>query len=332
MSRAKPRTGAKAMALTPATIAAIKSRYKLSDIVGRRVRLRPAGAEMLGLCPFHDEETPSFRVNNSKGLFHCFGCGAGGDLLDYLREIEGMAFREAMTWLTNVKDLHEIDPADREQQIAHEHRARTENVARAREQWHQSRELERTIGERYLRSRGLGAPWPQSFRFGWFPIWYDKRTGKPGRRFPAVICAVTNNANEVTGVQRIFLDRETAGKAAIANPKLSLGQTRGNAIRIGGAAATIILTEGPEDGLTLRLRYPEIPVWIALGTGGLYQVQLPETVRHVILAGDNNGPGHEAVRRAQEAYEAQGRTCEGLFPSERFEDFNDELRNVPIAA
>ena len=79
----------------------VKARHQLSAIIGRSVKLRKSGHELVGLCPFHSETTPSFRVNDAKGLFHCFGCGAAGDVLDYLREAEGLDFRAAIESLAN---------------------------------------------------------------------------------------------------------------------------------------------------------------------------------------------------------------------------------------
>jgi len=77
-------------------IAAVKSRRNLSDVVARHVKLKKAGHEFVGLCPFHDENTASFRVNDAKGVFHCFGCSAAGDVIDFVKAAEGMTFMEAV--------------------------------------------------------------------------------------------------------------------------------------------------------------------------------------------------------------------------------------------
>ena len=61
---------------------AIRSAVAISEVIGRYVELRKAGAEFKGLCPFHEERTPSFSVNDAKGIFRCFGCNAGGDVID----------------------------------------------------------------------------------------------------------------------------------------------------------------------------------------------------------------------------------------------------------
>ncbi|MBI3453672.1 MAG: DNA primase, partial [Rhodospirillales bacterium] len=63
------------MAFPPAFLDEIRERMTVSSVIGRRVRLVRAGREFKGLCPFHNEKTPSFTVNDDKGFFHCFGCG-----------------------------------------------------------------------------------------------------------------------------------------------------------------------------------------------------------------------------------------------------------------
>ena len=91
----------------------VKARHQLSAIIGRTVKLRKAGNEYVGLCPYHSEKSPSFRVNDSKGLFHCFGCGASGDIFKYLMDIEGLPFREAFAALADAANLPTVDPKQR---------------------------------------------------------------------------------------------------------------------------------------------------------------------------------------------------------------------------
>src|SRR5947209_15702706 len=84
----------------------IKSRLPIEDLVGRYVDLKRSGASFKGLCPFHQEKTPSFYVNPARGSYHCFGCGKGGDLFSFLMETEHLQFREALEQLaeqTNVQ-------------------------------------------------------------------------------------------------------------------------------------------------------------------------------------------------------------------------------------
>jgi DNA primase len=83
-------------------IAAIRERVQIEDIVGDYVQLRRAGADSLkGLCPFHDEKSPSFHVRPNHGHFHCFGCGEGGDVYAFLQKIEHVSFVEAVELLAD---------------------------------------------------------------------------------------------------------------------------------------------------------------------------------------------------------------------------------------
>ncbi|MBI4709766.1 MAG: hypothetical protein HY759_01455 [Nitrospirae bacterium] len=73
----------------------IKSRLDIVDIVSEYVALKKAGQNYKGLCPFHTEKTPSFMVSPSKQIFHCFGCGSGGDIFTFLTRHENLSFNEA---------------------------------------------------------------------------------------------------------------------------------------------------------------------------------------------------------------------------------------------
>jgi len=74
----------------------IKSRVDLVNLMSEYVSLKPAGTNFRGLCPFHKEKTPSFFVSPDKGLWHCFGCLASGDLFTFVEKIEGIDFPEAL--------------------------------------------------------------------------------------------------------------------------------------------------------------------------------------------------------------------------------------------
>ncbi len=79
----------------------IKSRLDIVDIIGEYVPLKPAGANMKAPCPFHDEKTPSFMVHRGKQIFHCFGCGVGGDMFTFIEKRENVDFAEALKILAN---------------------------------------------------------------------------------------------------------------------------------------------------------------------------------------------------------------------------------------
>ena len=79
----------------------LRSRISIADIIGQKVKLTKRGREYTGLCPFHHEKTPSFTINESKGFYHCFGCGAHGDIVRFLMDSEGLPFIEAVKKLAD---------------------------------------------------------------------------------------------------------------------------------------------------------------------------------------------------------------------------------------
>jgi DNA primase len=83
----------------------LRFRVRLSDVVGKQVRLVRAGREWKACCPFHDEKTPSFSVNDEKGFYHCFGCGAHGDVIRFVCEKEGLSFLDSVRKLADLAGL-----------------------------------------------------------------------------------------------------------------------------------------------------------------------------------------------------------------------------------
>lgn len=158
------------MAFPPQFLDDIRTRVALSDIVGRHVRLKHHGNEHTGLCPFHDEKTPSFTVNEGKGFFHCFGCGAHGDVIGFVMRSEGMSFLEAVQQLANESGLKVPDatPQDTQRNRHIEELLKLNEVAC---HWFENC-LRQNIGKparEYLAQRGLNQESIQGFRLGFAP-------------------------------------------------------------------------------------------------------------------------------------------------------------------
>ena len=102
------------MALPQHFMDELRRRTVLSGIVGKRVNLARKGGRMVGLCPFHNEKTPSFHVRDDEGYYHCFGCGVSGDAITFLREKEGLDFMEAVRLLADLAGMEvpRSEPAD----------------------------------------------------------------------------------------------------------------------------------------------------------------------------------------------------------------------------
>ena len=82
-------------------LAQVRERTRIEEVVGSYLTLRRSGIDMTGLCPFHDEKTPSFHVSPSRGLFYCFGCGVGGDVIKFVQQIDNLSFFEAVQALAD---------------------------------------------------------------------------------------------------------------------------------------------------------------------------------------------------------------------------------------
>src|SRR5262245_24378264 len=164
------------MAFPPGFLDELRARLSLSDIVGRKVALkRRSGAEHAGLCPFHNEKTPSFTVNDKKGFYHCFGCGAHGDAVGFVMKTEGLSCPEAVEKLAREVGLQipRATAADRERA---ERVSTLQQVVEEAARWFQ-KQLRLPVGRQgldYLRGRGLEEAVIDDFRLGFAP---DSRDG-----------------------------------------------------------------------------------------------------------------------------------------------------------
>jgi len=163
------------MAIPARFLDELRDRTALSDVVGRRVRLVKKGREHHGLCPFHKEKTPSFTVNDDKGFYHCFGCGAHGSAFDFVMETEGLNFREAVEKLASEVGMQVPQDSPEERQRAEKRKTLYDVVEAACAYFERAlRAPEGQAGLAYLRGRGLAEETLRKFRLGFAP---DKRDG-----------------------------------------------------------------------------------------------------------------------------------------------------------
>lgn len=302
----------------------LKSRVPMSGVVGRASALKKVGREYQGLCPFHNERTPSFYVNDAKGFGHCFGCGWHGDQIKFVMEREGCDFREAYRRLAN-DDLPTWSPAERKKAEAEDRLEDLEKEQWARRFFDASGPVAETPGRIYLRARGITIEPPPFVRFGMIPSWRNKETGEWGRTRPALVCGAQDGTGAVVGIQRIFFKNDDPS-LGVKDCKLSLGTIRGSALRLGDAEPVIIMAEGPEDGLSIVQEGPGLPVWVPFGTSMMPAVELPPIVRKVIIAEQNNTAGRIAAAKSAIAIVDRGLEVASARPNDQFDDWNDQLR------
>jgi len=158
------------MAFPPQFLDEIRSRVSLAELIGRRTKLIKKGREFSGLCPFHNEKSPSFTVNEEKGFFHCFGCGAHGDHVDFVRQTEGVEFPEAIERLADLAGLQM--PVQRPEEKKQQQKTATlHEVMEVAAKWFVS-QLAGQIGlgaRKYLEKRALSPSAIEEFRLGYAP-------------------------------------------------------------------------------------------------------------------------------------------------------------------
>ncbi|MCX5042695.1 DNA primase [Aldersonia sp. NBC_00410] len=223
-------------------IAAIRERTNIEDIVGEYVSLRRAGADsMKGLCPFHDEKSPSFHVRPNHGHFHCFGCGEGGDVYSFLQKIDHISFVEAVEQLAD-RLGYQISYEGGGTSVQRDRGTRGRLVAAnaAAQEYYaaQLREPEAETARRYLTERNFDSAAAAQFGCGYAPAGWDTLTkhllrkgfefkeleaaglAKQGKRGPIdrfhrrLLWPIRNLAGDVIGfgARKLFDDDTMPGK------------------------------------------------------------------------------------------------------------------------
>jgi DNA primase len=158
------------MAFPPQFLEELRARLALSDVVGKRMRLIRAGREFKAPCPFHNEKTPSFYVNDQKGFFHCFGCGAHGDIIGFAMRHDNLAFPEAVEQLAAEAGLQvpQSTPEDRQR---FERQKSLHDLVEAACRWFELQLFAPSgrIALEYLHGRGLDEEAITRFRLGHAP-------------------------------------------------------------------------------------------------------------------------------------------------------------------
>lgn len=168
------------------------SRVDIVEVVGRYVKLKKGGANFMGLCPFHNEKSPSFTVSPTKQFYHCFGCGAHGTAVGFLMEYSGQSFPDAVRDLAQTsgmvvpEDDNRITPELRVQYQA-QTLALTEVLARAMDYYRQQlRATQRPI--QYLKGRGLSGEVAARFGLGYAPAgWQNLEAAFDDYQNPALL-------------------------------------------------------------------------------------------------------------------------------------------------
>ncbi len=303
-----------------------RTRYSLRDIVSADVVLRRHSGGWMGKCPFHNEKTPSFHVSDTRGTFKCFGCGAWGDIFDYVMLRNGLSFAESVTRLLGSSETVHTAAAFRKRQPDRESEAEDEKrrMAHAHAVWLKRRPIEGTLAEIYLRCRGITLPLPDALGHvdeAWCSDIKDKSQ--------ALVAPILSSAGHVTAIQQIFLSSETQDAwrdARGRRSKRTLGPMHDGCVRLGMPASTLGLAGSVEDALS-AMQIFSIPVWATCGEGRLSRVWVPPDIETLVIFADADEPGEREARKCIRAPQFSHCRVE-LAPPERGKDWTDMLRDA----
>lgn len=168
--------------ITRDTIDKINETARIEEVVGDFITLKKRGANMLGLCPFHNEKTPSFTVSPAKGIYKCFGCGAAGNSVNFVMELEHKTYPEALRYLADKYKI-EVEETEAPSQEAIEERNERDSIyiANAFAQRFYTDQLFNTevgqsVGLSYFKERGFNTETIQKFQLGYAPDGFDTFT------------------------------------------------------------------------------------------------------------------------------------------------------------
>jgi len=234
--------------LTPQWLDELRARTSLSSVIGRTTRLTKAGHEFKACCPFHNEKSPSFTVNDVKGFYHCFGCGAHGDAIRWMTDQRGLSFMDAVKELAAEAGMEVPAPDPRAAKQA-EQRDSLHDVMKAAQDWFVA-QLAAPEGDRaraYLATRGFDAHTVSRFGFGYAP---------EGRQALKAALASFPEDKLVEAGLRIAVEEREPYDRFRGRLMLPIEDARGRVIAFGGRILDKTKTDAPK-----YLNSPDTPLF-----------------------------------------------------------------------
>lgn len=288
-----------ATAVNGAYLDELRRRVRLSDLIRHRVALKRAGREFIGRCPFHAEKTASFTVNDTKRFYHCFGCGAHGDALRFVRETDGLDFLDAVHWLADWVGMDRPDGGRAKRRLAMPPPPQAAPPPEPDDPAADEQRRQRLVAL-WRRAKPIGeAPWVRAWlqaRGVWrdticpgsirgvddlpYFVMVDDDTAKDGQRplevgrAPAMVAALVDLQRLITGLHITWLSPDGTAKAEFIHPETGeveparkiRGRGWGSAIRLTPSGPSLVIAEGIETAWAIRMARP-VRVWAA-GTLG----------------------------------------------------------------
>lgn len=234
--------------LSPQWLDELRARVTLSSVISRTTRLTKAGHEFKACCPFHNEKSPSFTVNDQKGFYHCFGCGAHGDVIRWMTDQRGLSFMDAVKELASEAGM-EVPAPDPQAARAAEQRDTLHDVMKAAQDWFVA-QLAGPEGEKaraYLATRGFDAHTLQRFGFGYAP---------EGRQAMKAALKDVPEAKLIEAGLRIAVEDKEPYDRFRGRLMLPIEDARGRVIAFGGRILDAQKTDAPK-----YLNSPDTPLF-----------------------------------------------------------------------
>ncbi len=323
-----------------ASVEQVKAAAEILPLVEDNVRLRKAGGTYKGLCPFHQERTPSFTVSPARGTFKCFGCGEGGDAIDFVEKLEGVDFVGAIELLAQRFGIPlEYEESSPEEEQKRRRRDRLRSLLERATAFYERVLWESELGapaREYLAGRGFGEEICRTFRLGYAPggAMLVQRAGKEGYARDELLAAglanrrgndyfqrrivfpLADRRGDVRGFQARKLHEDDPLQAKYVNSPESEHFRKGDLLygldlaqRAIAKGDRAVVVEGNPDVIALRQAAFE-PVVAAMGTA-LTEAQLRDLARltkRLFLCFDADAAGQEATLRGMELAVRQGFT------------------------
>jgi DNA primase len=298
----------------------LRARVPLVELIGRRVKLARCGRQMKGCCPFHHEKTPSFYVYDDG--YHCFGCGAHGDAIDFVMAAQGICFQEAFRLLRSEAGLDSLSaPIRNDRPAIHLQKTSTSTFPWAVSLARESLPAASTIVENYIWSRGGALPECGVIRFHPSVRWR-------GLTQPAMVAAMTDPASaRFVGLKCTFLKPDGTGKSDFKPNKINLGNK--GVVRLAPddeITAGLGICEGIETGLAIMQRAGWVAMWAAGDDGGITKFPVLPGIECLTIFPDldDGGAGRKAAEACADRWAAAGREVQTIWPPGGL-DWNDAL-------
>ncbi len=261
--------------------------------IARALEAKKTGGGWSARCPSHDDRSPSLSIGvgrDGRPLVHCHSGCTQAEVIGALRVLgiwpeRGDASKEPPRSGSISNSTANHDEAKRREA--------------ARLIWKNAQPIADTLGEAYLRERGIKIPLPPTLRFARLFHTADRREK------PAVVCAIQDGHGRVTAVQRIFLRPDGLAKTDAKPNKPTLGPMRDGAVRLGPPGRSLGLAEGPETALSAQQRFC-LPVWCSCGAGRMNKVKIPDRVQDIYIFADAGVAGIKAAEKTAASLARQG--------------------------